>query len=156
MVFESASPCMKHSEEAGKIAADMPFIAGQLLDGRGRRIEKSGISHPLVAADEAAYALRNREGDQEVMAGKQLIQVGFQPLAGLVVLACGTVTVAAGAINSVEKTALLTPVMGGTRLSGAASGDGIDDFYVLPGHVIAKALDVFVAEGAEDLIYGFH
>ena len=119
---------MKHSEEAGKIAPDMPFIAGQLLNGRGRRIEKSGISHPLVAADEAAYLLGNRKGNHKMMAGKQMVHVGFQPLAGLVVLARGAMTVAAGAINGVEKTALLTLVMGSARLPGAASDDGADDF----------------------------
>ena len=107
--------------------------------------------HDLANSDKTAQAFGNREGDHEVMAGKLPVYLSFRATAGLVVLTGWAVSIAAGAINHVGMPAILTRIEGDARLLGAAFTDGIDDFPVLPGDVVAKAYQILGAEGAEGL-----
>lgn len=62
----------------------------------------------------------------------------------------------AGAVDDMGTTTVLTRIAGAACLLGAAFYDGVDHLVVLSGHVIAKALDIFGAEGPEDLTDGGH
>jgi len=85
------------------------------------------------------------------MAGKLSVQLSFEPLSGLTVLTGRAMAVAAGAIHDVGMPAILTRIEGDARILGAAFTDGIDDFPVLPGNVVAKAYQILRADGTEGL-----
>ena len=151
MVLEGAAPGVKHPEEAGKIAPDMFVIGSELFDGSGRGFEESRVGEPLVASDKAAQAFGNREGEHEVMAGKLPVYLAFEPLPGFVMLTGGAMAIAAGTVHGVGMPAVLTLIEGDPGLLGAAPEDGVHGFAVLPGEVVAKALDILRAEGTEGL-----
>jgi hypothetical protein len=147
---------MEHSKEAGQIAPDMLVIGSELFDGFGRGFEKSRVDEPLVSSDKTAQAFGNREGEHEVMAGKLPVDLAFEPISGLAVLTGGAMAIAAGAINEVAMSTLLTLIEGDPGLLGAALENGIHGFAVLLWQAVAKALDIFGAEGPEDVIEVFH
>ena len=69
MILEGASPCVKDTEEAGKIASEMSCVGNKLPDGFGGCLEQRRIGRPLVAPNESAQTLGNGEGHHEMMAG---------------------------------------------------------------------------------------
>lgn len=109
-----------------------------------------------MAADEAAHLFRYREGDHEMMSRQLPADLCFQPLAGFVMLACGAMPVATGAINQTGVSAFGTFVVADSGLLSAACHDGIDGFAMLRRHALGKALDIVWAEGLKDLTYRSH
>ena len=80
----------------------------------------------------------------------------FEPLLSLMVLASGTVAIATGAIELVGLSAAFALVERQAAGFGTTADDGIDDFAVSFRHRVGVALEVLRAEGAKDFIDGGH
>jgi hypothetical protein len=63
-----------------------------------------------MATDETAQLLWQREGEHEVVSGQLALQLGVQPGVGFVLLAAGTVAIAAAARQPLLLSAGLTPI----------------------------------------------
>jgi hypothetical protein len=70
-------------------------------------------------------------------------------------LALGTMTVAAGPIDVMGLTASLTMIEGYAEVAGTAVDDGIDDFFMLFRQTW-KSAQVFRGKGSEDIGDGAH
>ena len=109
-----------------------------------------------MAADEGSEWFGDGKGEHEMVAGQLPVPLSFQPLLSFVVLAAGTVAVAARAGHAVKLTALLTSVNDGTVGFGSALADGVDNLFVLDGHGLPVAVEVLGAVGTEDVIDAAH
>jgi len=125
------SPGVKHPKEAREIAADVFSVLRQFLYGSGGGLEKGRIADALMVSDKAPKLLGNGEGDHEVMSRELSLHLIAQPLMGLVVLAVGTMPVAAGLIDDVAFTAFFTLVDHGSAIFGAAVDHGVHDLAML-------------------------
>src|SRR5258708_28995118 len=96
VILERAAPGMEDTEEATPFGADELRVGGQGLDRGAGRLEHRGISDPLVLAHEVAEPGRDGEGEQEVWARQQAIELVLAPGIGLVLLAGGALPVSAG------------------------------------------------------------
>jgi hypothetical protein len=94
-ILKGAYPRMENAEESRKIASHVLRVRGELLYGPGRCADSGRIGDVLVAPDEAAQILWNREREHEMMTGQLPAHLGFEPLPRLVVLACGTMAIPA-------------------------------------------------------------
>ena len=97
MVLQGSSPGVEHAEEAREIGADVLLIEGEFFDGIRGRLEQSGVTDALVLAHERAQLFGDGKGDEEVVTRQLALDLFFEPLLGLIVLAGGTVAIAAGA-----------------------------------------------------------
>src|SRR5258705_3065702 len=156
MILERTAPGLEDAEEATPFRADELRVGGQGLDRGAGRLEHRGISDPLVLAHEVAEPGRDGEGEQEVGARQQAIELVLEPGLGLVLLAGGTVPVAAGASHRVGRSAGLTPVDHASQLAGAAGADRSEHFLVLRGHRRAEALEIGRAIPPEHVGDGRH
>ena len=80
----------------------------------------------------------------------------LQPLVALMVLAVGTMPVAAGSIDDMCLAAFFTSVDRGTIVVGAAVDDSIDDLAMICRHIITELSDVLGAVLCEDLFNRCH
>ena len=143
---------MEDAEEAGGITAEVGWVLGQCFDRVCRGLEQGSISEALIAADERPELVWDGKGEHEMMSGQLPLHLSFQPLSGFVVLAAGTVAVAARAGHAVKLTALLTWVNDGTVGFGSALADGVDNLFVLDGHGLPVAIEILGAVDTEDVI----
>ena len=109
-----------------------------------------------MATDERAQLLWQREGEHEVMGGQLPLQLRVEPGIGFVLLAAGTVTVAATAREHVELAAGFTAVEQRTIGRTGAADDRLDHLLVFCGHARSEAREIVQAVGAEDLLNGAH
>jgi hypothetical protein len=86
---------MEDAKEAWQIAADVVIIGCEFFDRVGRSLKEGSIAYPLMAANEPAEIFRDSEGDHEVMTRELFLNLFHEPLMGLVMLAVGTMSVAA-------------------------------------------------------------
>ena len=108
--------------------------------------------HTYSIADKASDLLGYREGDQEMMTGQLALGLIDQPLIALMVLTVGTMAVSAAAVYHVVFFAFCAAIDGCPIMVSAAVNDGIDDFAVVHGHCIAKALDILRAISCKDFL----
>ena len=80
----------------------------------------------------------------------------FEPLLSFVVLAGGTVAIAAGNEELLRLRATLAVIDGDTAGLGATSGNSIEDFAMSLGHGRSIALKILGAEGCKDVTDGGH
>jgi hypothetical protein len=73
---------MEDRQAADALAAEEPWVASQLRQGRNGAGEERGIAVALVASDDAPQGLGDRDGEQEVVARQQLLLLGAQPVLG--------------------------------------------------------------------------
>ena len=109
-----------------------------------------------MTADEASEVLRHGKGDHEMMSGQLTIQLRLQPLSGFMVLAIGTMPVAAAAIYHVLFTAFGALIDGSAIMIRAAVDDGIDDFAMLRRDGLPKLVDILRRVGLEDVFNRCH
>ena len=86
---------MQHAQEPWQIAADVFFIECQFLDGFRGGLEEGCIACALMSSDKSPDLLGYGEGNHEVMSGKLSLYLLHQPLMCFMMLAVGTVPVAA-------------------------------------------------------------
>jgi len=156
VIVEGSSPGVKDTEESWEITADIVFIEGEFFDGLRGSFKQGRIGDLLVLTDEAAQTLRDGKGEQEMVTGELPFHLFFKPLPALLVLAGGTMTVSAGAIESVELATFFALIDSHPIGLGAAGDDGIDDFTVDRRHGLGIAFEVLGTKGSEDLIDGCH
>jgi hypothetical protein len=154
MILQGSSPGVKDAEEAWEIGPDVLLIKGELFDRRRRGLEQSRVTQALVLAHERTQLLRNGKRDQEVMAWELALDLGLEPLLGLVVLASGAVAITAGAKELARLGAAVALIERDPAGLGATSDDGIDDFAVGLGHCGSIALKILGAESGKDFMDG--
>jgi len=156
MILKSASPSMQDAEEAWEVATDVFWICGEFFDGIGRSLEQSRVTDALVLTHEGAQLLWDCEGDQKVVARQLALDLFSQPLLGLIVLAGGTVAIAAGAKELARLSAALTLVERDTAGLRTTGREGIDDVAVSLGNGASVTLEILGCEGGEDFMNGGH
>ena len=124
MILERAAPGMEDAEEATPRRADVLGVGGQGFDRGAGRLEQCGIGDALVSAQEAAQPGRDGEGEQEIRARQQAIDLVLEPGLGLVLLTGGTMPIAAGASHGVRRPTGGAPIDHGW-------GGGVEGFSVL-------------------------
>ena len=108
------------------------------------------MSHDLPGegmqeANERPQFTGHREGDQEVGARQELVELLVEPLAGLVSLTAGTMPVAAGAGHHVELAAGVTAVQDCSQFPGPAAFQQGHDLQLVPAHAGGEFLYVWRA-----------
>ena len=156
MITKSATPGMKDREEAWKICADVFGVKGKLFDGLRGGFEHGRIPCSLMGADECAKLFGDGKGNHEVVSGETLIDSCLQPLSCFMVLAGRTVSIAAGLVDDMRFTALLTHIMSDAGIFCTAINKRLDDFLVYRRHGGGKTVYILRAKGAKDLIYRRH
>ena len=156
VILQLPAPGVQHAEEPGGVGPQELRIGGELLDRGGGGLEQRAVADALMAADESAQLLGHREGEHEVVGGQLALQLGVQPGIGLVLLAAGTVAVAAAARQQALLGAGLTPIRERTAGRAATADDRCDHIFVLHGHARAEACQIGRAVAAEDLLNGAH
>ncbi len=143
-------------KKPGEIGADVLWIEGECFDGLRRCLEQGGVSHALVLAHERTQLFWDGKRDQEVVTRQLALDLFSQPLLGLIVLAGGTVAIAAGAKELARLSAALALVERHPAGLGTTRRDGIDDFAVSLGHGASVTLEILGCEGGEDFMDGGH
>jgi hypothetical protein len=132
------------------------LIEGEFFHGVGRGFEQGRVSHALVLSDEATQVLWHREGEKEMVRGELTVDLFFEPLSSLMVLASRAMAIAAGAIE------LMGPAAGFALVAGQAAGFGATDNQRINGfemcfrHPVGVAFEVLGGESAKDFIDGGH
>jgi hypothetical protein len=98
----------------------------------------SAVAEALVLRYEAPQFGGQGEGDEEVGDGQEALLLVMEPLLAFVVLAGGTVAVAAALGGAVMRSAGGAGVDDGAELPGSAGGDGAEDLAVLVGDGVAE------------------
>jgi hypothetical protein len=109
-----------------------------------------------MTADKSSQLLGHGKSDQKVLAAKAAVHLPVEPLPGFLVLAVGTMPIAAAAVHMVVFAAGAALVNRQAIVTAAAVDDGRDGFLVDIGHLVAKAALVLWAEAFKDLFNGCH
>lgn len=109
-----------------------------------------------MTANECSQLLGHGKGDQKVLTAKAAVQLPVEPLPGFLVLAVGTMPIAATPMDMVVFAAGAALVNRQTVVAGAAVDDGRDDFLMDVGHLVAIAVLIIGAEKFKDLFNGCH
>ena len=115
MVGQVATPGVQHTQHP-ELAANPAWLLCQLLGCCGRGFEEQIIEQALVRASDFIKARGQGEGEQEVGDGQEQILLSFQPGLGILILAFGTMAVAAGMVTVLQlltiRTAIDLPAQG--------------------------------------------
>jgi len=126
MILKLSSPGVEHCGEASQIGSQQAGIASELLEGFGRGSKQGLVAHPFMGPQKGAKGWGHGESEEK-MGHRQLAGLlGEEPLASFVVLALGTVAIAAGAMDKMLMPAVGTLVESGAELAGAAVEKGLD------------------------------
>src|SRR6266508_5045614 len=98
MVRQVASPGLQNTDHPD-LSAHPTRLVCQLLSGSRRRFEEQIIEQALVRASNLIKARGQGEGEQEVGDGQEQILLSFQPGLCILILAFGTMAVAAGMVT---------------------------------------------------------
>ena len=120
MVLHRARPGMEDRHDA-ECAADPGAIGGERLDGGRGFAQQHGVHGFLMRPRDGTEFTREREGEQEVIAGEQASAEALEPRLGAIVLTRGAVPVAAGVIRVLERAAVATAVERAAERRGALS-----------------------------------
>lgn len=156
VVLQGSSPGVKDTEEPWEISPDVMLIGGKFFDRLRGGLKQCRVSDALVFADKTTQVLWHREGEKEMMSGELAVDLFFQPLSGLMLLASGAVPIATGAIEFMGPAARFALIKGQAAGFGATGSESIDGFAVCFRHQVGVALEVLRAEGAKDFIDGGH
>jgi len=147
---------VQHAEEPGGVSGQELRIGGEFFDRPRGGLEQRPVADALMATDESAQFFRHREGEHEMVGGQLALQLRVQPGIGLVLLAAGTVTVAAAARQQELLSAGFTPIRERTIGWAGAADDRRDHLLMLPRQARAEARQIGRAVEAEDLLNGAH
>ncbi len=156
MKLELPSPGMEDAGKAGKIGSQETTIFGKGLQGFGRGVKEGFIACFLMSTDKVTQFLRYGEGDHEVGTRDLPIELFFEPLTGLVMLALGAMAVPAGTEDVMDLAAVAAFIDGHAVKLGAAPDHGPDGFPVAGGHAVSVAFEVLGAVSAKDVCDGLH
>src|SRR3990172_67240 len=131
-------------------------VFGQPLQGLGGGLEQGVVGGFWIRAHKVSQLLRHRESNQEIVCGKASGHLPYEPVLGFVVLAVGTVAVAAGPIDEMALPATPAVIEGDAQLSASAVDDGVDDFSMLVGDTLGVTFEIFGCELREDIFDGRH
>ena len=156
MILQGSSPGVQDAEEAWEIGTEVFSIKGKFFDRIRRRLEQSGVTGALVLAHERTQLFWDGKRDEEVVTRQLALDLFSQPLLGLIVLAGGTVAIAAGAKELARLSAALTLVERDTAGLRTTGREGIDDVAVSLGYGASVTLEILGCEGGEDFMDGGH
>lgn len=156
VVGQLPAPGVQDPEEAGLVSADELRVVGERFDGPGGRREQGVVAEALMAAEEGPEGLGDGKGEHKRGSGQLPLDLFFEPLLGVVVLAAGTVAVAATAKLGVRMTALRTVIDDRALGLGATCDHRRDHLAMLGGHCIPITVEIIWAIGAEKRIENAH
>lgn len=142
MILQLTAPGMQCAEKTGQIPADMATVGGQRFDGIGRSLEHGIVAGALVHVDKSAQLFGNGEGDHKMMAGQSVFDAPVQPQVLFVVLAVGTVPVAAGAKHRVMLLALIPFKDSDAEMFAAAVANGVNGLALNHRHIESVLFDI--------------
>lgn len=90
------------------------------------------------------------------MCGKASGHLLYEPLLGFVVLAVGTMAIAAGPIDEMVLSATLAVIEGNAQFPASAVDDGLDDFSMLVGDALGMTLEILGCELRENILDARH
>jgi hypothetical protein len=155
VILQLPPPGMQNPGEAGQIGADVPGIFGQFFDGPGRRRKQRLVGKTLMASAKWSHLLGHGEGEHEVLPRQAAIELPFQPVPAFLVLALGTVAIAAGPVDRMGCAAALATIDRDPEAPRAAVDDGIDYLFVLLWQV-GETFQVLRDKGSENFSDGGH
>jgi hypothetical protein len=155
VILELPTPGMEDAGEPWEISPDETLVCSESFEGERRGGEHGVVGGALMRADEGAERLRDGEGEEEVRPGKLALQVVMKPLLGFMLLALGTVPVAAGMRDAVLFLTVWALIKAMAIGAAAAVLDGADDFAVHEGEV-GVTLQILRGKGGEDVAEGGH
>ena len=142
MIVERATPGMERRQEAHVGSPQTLGIGGQRLERLAGSAEHGRVRLACMAAGEGAELLWHGEGDQEVVARQEPIQLAFTPTRALAALARRTVTIAAAAPDEVVPSAAGALIVHGPQLARTAVHNGPQYAPLLGGHRRAVAFEI--------------
>ena len=95
VVRELSAPGMQEAGATRQASTDKAGLFGEAFDGLRGRCEQGGIGALLRRADEGSEGFGDGEGHEEVGSGKLFVQMVLEPLLSFMMLALGTVAIAA-------------------------------------------------------------
>src|ERR1700677_2405585 len=101
MVKQSASPGMEYREDGGR-SAQIAWIGGQFLGGRGGATKQQAINDLGMLIGQRPQGRRQSEGQQIMRTRQQARLLFLQPGGGLLAMAFGAMPVTAGMIGIAE------------------------------------------------------
>jgi len=147
---------MKDAKEARQIGADVTLIKSKFFHGVRGGPKQGGVSGTLIFAHKGAQVLWHRKGEKKVVSGELAVDLFFEPLSSLMLLASRAMAIATGAIELMGLSAAFALVVGNATDFSATGGDSIDSFAVCFRHAVGVAFEILRGEGAKDLIDGGH
>lgn len=109
MVLQRPGPGVEHGEDA-ESTADPSAIIGDGLHRTGGFTQERGVDDTLMPPRHGAELMREREGEEVMIAGEQATLHVLQPELRAIPLALRAVAIATGVIAVVERAAVVTPV----------------------------------------------
>ena len=150
VISQVACPGMEHADQPD-LPADETRVLGEFLGGLRRSLEQKAVEQALVAAGKLTQLRREREGEHEVRCVEQQAALEFKPILGLLMLALGTMAVAAGVVAVTHFPATGTLKDLSTQGFGATLLDGTHGLAVRRQQVFSVLLPVGGAISAENL-----
>jgi hypothetical protein len=134
-----------------ELAANPAWLLCQLLGCRGRGFEEQIIEQALVRASNLIKARGQGEGEQEVGDPQEQILLFLQPALAILMLAFGTMAVAAGMVTVLHLLTIRTAIDLPAQGFGAALLNGPHGFDVAGGYPAGVLLAIGWAKAAEDV-----
>lgn len=147
---EVAAPGVQDAEHAD-LSAEEARILRQELGGSCGGAEEQVIDQGLMAACQRAQSSRDGEGEHEVGHAQEQVLLSLEPLLSLLVLAFGTVAVAAGMVAVADQVALGTGVELSAESLGAAGLNCVHSPAVRREQPVGVLLAIGGAVTAEDV-----
>jgi hypothetical protein len=155
VVAEVAPPGMEDADEAD-LPADEARVLGQVLEGGGRSAEEEVVEGFLVAANDVPELAGQGEGEEKVWGREQEVLLLLQPPLGLVVLALGTMPVAAGVIEILDLVTHRAVIDVSPQGRRTAALDGAHGLEMPDGHTGAKTGAILGTVMVEDGGHLYH
>ena len=141
MVHEILSPGMK---DGGKAQFSAETLMSELEERGAGTLKKQIVNRLGVLKSQRTEFGRECEHPMEIAHGQERSPLAFQPQAAVLVLAGGTMAIAAAIGPPMRTLAVLTVPDRPTQLSGATTGEPAQYFELMRGH--RAALEVFGQE----------
>jgi hypothetical protein len=124
VIPELLIPGVENGDEAG---GGPEVVATHVDHGLRGGLEQEGVGGARVATEERIEAVRESEDLVKVENGEQVVDLGLDPERLIQTLTLGTVPVAAGVVDGILTSAVITSLFMATQGRGATCGQRMDD-----------------------------
>jgi len=127
-----AGPGVQHARDA-KLGAEPTWVTSELEQRFGRAGEEHVEEQRTVAERDWTQLGRQGEDDVEGMSGQDTLHTPLEPASLSKALALGTMSIAAGVVGDLGKSACVTYIEMAAERGGPATRDGVEDSALLGG-----------------------